>query len=64
MQYLNHKGRDVGLIKVRLYRPFDVRAFLDIIPASCKAIAVLDRCKEVTVSLTWNAKGRGGGGRD
>jgi pyruvate-ferredoxin/flavodoxin oxidoreductase len=43
---LNWKGEAVGLLKVRLYRPFDVRAFLAALPASVKSIAVLDRCKE------------------
>jgi len=39
-------GEKVGLIKVRLYRPFDARAFLGALPATVKSIAVLDRCKE------------------
>ena len=40
------EGRKVGLIKVRLYRPFDVNAFCSAIPKTCKRIAVLDRTKE------------------
>ncbi len=40
------KGEKVGAIKVRLYRPFSVEAFVDAIPASVKKIAVLDRTKE------------------
>jgi pyruvate-ferredoxin/flavodoxin oxidoreductase len=36
----------LGLLKVRLYRPFDVARFLDALPASVRAIAVLDRTKE------------------
>ncbi|HEV2326231.1 MAG TPA: pyruvate:ferredoxin (flavodoxin) oxidoreductase, partial [Terracidiphilus sp.] len=36
----------VGLVKVRLYRPFDSTAFIRSLPASIKSIAVLDRCKE------------------
>ncbi len=44
--YLNARGAKLGLIKVRLYRPFAVEAFKAAIPASCKKIAVLDRCKE------------------
>jgi pyruvate-ferredoxin/flavodoxin oxidoreductase len=46
IDYLNSKGEKVGLIKVRLYRPFSVDAFIDAIPATCKKIAVLDRTKE------------------
>ncbi len=40
------KGEKVGLIKVRLYRPFSAKHFLSAIPASCKKLAVLDRTKE------------------
>jgi pyruvate-ferredoxin/flavodoxin oxidoreductase len=40
------KGEKVGLIKVRLYRPFSLDAFIAAIPTSAKAIAVLDRTKE------------------
>ncbi|HWA95278.1 MAG TPA: pyruvate:ferredoxin (flavodoxin) oxidoreductase [Terracidiphilus sp.] len=43
---LNRGGEKVGLLKVRLYRPFDAKAFLSTLPASTKSIAVLDRCKE------------------
>jgi pyruvate-ferredoxin/flavodoxin oxidoreductase len=39
-------GEKVGLLKVRLYRPFDSKAFLNALPATVKSIAVLDRCKE------------------
>ena len=39
-------GEKVGLLKVRLYRPFAVEAFVAALPASVKSIAVLDRCKE------------------
>ena len=46
LNYLNKNGAKVGLLKVRLYRPFDVSAFLDAIPASVQRIAVLDRTKE------------------
>ena len=46
VDYLVAKGEKVGAIKVRLYRPFSVKAFIDSIPASCKKIAVLDRTKE------------------
>ncbi len=43
---LNAKGAKLGLIKVRLYRPFSVDALIKAIPASVKKIAVLDRLKE------------------
>jgi pyruvate-ferredoxin/flavodoxin oxidoreductase len=39
-------GEKVGLIKVRLYRPFSAAHFLSVLPASCKKLAVLDRTKE------------------
>ncbi len=44
--YLCARGEKVGLVKVRLYRPFDAAALLEAIPVSCRAIAVLDRTKE------------------
>jgi pyruvate-ferredoxin/flavodoxin oxidoreductase len=43
---LNRQGEKVGVLKVRLYRPFDASAFLKALPATVKSIAVLDRCKE------------------
>jgi pyruvate-ferredoxin/flavodoxin oxidoreductase len=43
---LNKKGEKLGLLKVRLYRPFDAGAFLAALPSTVKSIAVLDRCKE------------------
>ena len=46
IDYLTAKGEKVGLIKIRLYRPFPVEAFLKALPATCKKIAVLDRTKE------------------
>jgi pyruvate-ferredoxin/flavodoxin oxidoreductase len=39
-------GEKVGLVTVRLYRPFDVAAFIEALPKSVKSIAVLDRTKE------------------
>ncbi|HEY9174767.1 MAG TPA: pyruvate:ferredoxin (flavodoxin) oxidoreductase, partial [Verrucomicrobiae bacterium] len=44
--YLINKGEKVGVLKVRLYRPFDMKRFIEAIPASVKKIAVLDRTKE------------------
>ena len=46
VEYLIKKGEKVGLVKVRLYRPFDVAAFAKSLPATVKAIAILDRTKE------------------
>ena len=46
INYLNAKGEKLGLIKVRLYRPFAADKFLAAIPATCKKIAILDRTKE------------------
>ena len=46
VDYLNRKGRKVGMVQVHLYRPFSIRHFVDAIPATCKKIAVLDRTKE------------------
>ena len=43
---LNAQGERVGLLKVRLYRPFDVRRFVEALPTSVRAMAVLDRTKE------------------
>lgn len=46
VDYLNEKGAKVGIVKVRLYRPFSVKFFIESLPESVKAIAVLDRTKE------------------
>lgn len=46
VNYLNTRGEKVGLLKIRLYRPFSVDHFLDALPKSVKRIAVLDRTKE------------------
>ncbi len=46
VDYLNGRGEKVGLIKVRLFRPFDVKRFFEIIPKTVRSIAVLDRTKE------------------
>jgi pyruvate-ferredoxin/flavodoxin oxidoreductase len=43
---LNAQGAKLGLLKVRLYRPFSVRHFLEALPPTVKRIAVLDRTKE------------------
>ncbi|MBN2050311.1 MAG: pyruvate:ferredoxin (flavodoxin) oxidoreductase, partial [Spirochaetales bacterium] len=46
VEYLRKKGRKVGLVKVRLFRPFDAAAMTAALPATVKKIAVLDRTKE------------------
>ena len=46
IDYLTAQGEKVGLIKVRLYRPFCPDKLVAAIPATCKKIAVLDRTKE------------------
>ncbi len=43
---MNSQGNKVGLVKVRLYRPFDVDAFIAAVPDSAKAVTILDRTKE------------------
>jgi pyruvate-ferredoxin/flavodoxin oxidoreductase len=43
---LRARGEKVGLLKVRLYRPFDGEAFVRALPPSVSRLAVLDRCKE------------------
>ena len=46
IDYMNARGEKVGLVKVRLYRPFRADKLVEAIPATCKKIAVLDRTKE------------------
>ncbi|MGN0193422.1 MAG: pyruvate:ferredoxin (flavodoxin) oxidoreductase [Candidatus Gastranaerophilaceae bacterium] len=47
IEYLNStRGTKYGLVKVRLYRPFDVKRFNEALPSSTKRIVVLDRTKE------------------
>ncbi len=46
IDYLTAKGEKVGLVKVRLYRPFAADKLIEAIPATAKKIAVLDRTKE------------------
>ena len=46
IDYLTAKGEKVGLVKVRLYRPFSAERLLAAVPATAKKIAVLDRTKE------------------
>jgi pyruvate-ferredoxin/flavodoxin oxidoreductase len=46
VEYLTARGEKIGLLKVRLYRPFCVKSFLEALPCSVRQIAVLDRTKE------------------
>jgi pyruvate-ferredoxin/flavodoxin oxidoreductase len=46
IDYMNANGEKVGLVKVRLYRPFSAENLVEAIPATAKKIAVLDRTKE------------------
>ncbi len=46
VEYLNKKGEKIGVIKVRLFRPFDISSFAAALPKTVKAIATLDRVKE------------------
>jgi len=46
VDHLLPTGEKIGLLKVHLYRPFPVERFIEALPKTVKAIAVLDRCKE------------------
>ncbi|MCB0016123.1 MAG: pyruvate:ferredoxin (flavodoxin) oxidoreductase, partial [Anaerolineales bacterium] len=46
VEALSEKGRKIGLVRVRLYRPFDSSALIESLPATVRRIAVLDRTKE------------------
>ena len=46
VNYLTGKGEKVGIIKVRLFRPFSVEHLLAVLPKSVKSLTMLDRCKE------------------
>ncbi|MBD2495740.1 pyruvate:ferredoxin (flavodoxin) oxidoreductase [Nostoc sp. FACHB-280] len=46
VDYLNARGEKVGVVKVRLYRPFDSQRFIAALPPTTRTIAVLDRTKE------------------
>ena len=71
VEHLYAQGERVGLVKVRLYRPFDAAALLDSLPENLQAVAVLDRTKEPGADgeplykdvLTALARGAAGGKR-
>ncbi len=46
VDYMNAQGHKVGVLIIRLFRPFSIKDFIGAIPTTVKAIAVLDRCKE------------------
>ncbi|MBI5722989.1 MAG: pyruvate:ferredoxin (flavodoxin) oxidoreductase [Planctomycetes bacterium] len=46
VECLMKQGQKVGVVKVRLYRPFDVQAFAAVLPKTVKTLAVMDRTKE------------------
>ena len=46
IDYMNKNGENVGLLKVRLYRPWSAKHFLAELPETVKSIAVLDRTRE------------------
>jgi len=46
IDYLSQQGKKLGLVKVRLFRPFSVADFVDVLPHTVKRIAVMDRTKE------------------
>ena len=46
IDYLNARGEKVGLVKVRLYRPFVAEKLAEVIPDTCKTLSILDRTKE------------------
>ncbi len=46
VEHLTKRGEKIGYIRVRLFRPFSIRHFLAVLPATTKSIAVLDRTKE------------------
>ena len=46
IDYLNARGEKVGIIKVRLYRPWVSASLLKVLPKTAKKVAVLDRTKE------------------
>ncbi len=46
IDHLNKQGERVGVVKVRLYRPFDTKRFIEVLPSTTRGVAVLDRTKE------------------
>lgn len=46
IDYLTAKGEKIGMVNVRLFRPFDIKRFVEVLPASVKSIAVMEKTKE------------------
>lgn len=46
VEYLNDRGQKIGLLKVRLFRPFSIEHFIQALPSTVQSMAVLDRTKE------------------
>jgi pyruvate-ferredoxin/flavodoxin oxidoreductase len=46
VDFLNAQGSKVGVLMIRLYRPFSIKRFMEALPASCQSLVVLDRTKE------------------
>ncbi|NTV98073.1 MAG: pyruvate:ferredoxin (flavodoxin) oxidoreductase [Chlorobiaceae bacterium] len=46
VEYLNKQGEKVGVINARLFRPFDIKRFVEAFPETVKSVSVLDRIKE------------------
>ena len=59
VDWLNAHGEKIGMVKVRLFRPFAVEAFVQAFPASVRSVAVLDRTKEPGASRRAPLPGRG-----
>ena len=59
VEHLNRRGEKVGVLKIRLYRPFSIKDFIAVLPATTRAIAVLDRTKEPGASRRAALFGRG-----
>ncbi len=50
VDYLNHQGKNYGMVEVHLYRPFGSKHLLSVVPKSVKKVAVLDRAKDAAAS--------------
>lgn len=52
VEHLTANGAKVGVLKVRLYRPFSIKHFITALPTTVKVIGVLDRTKEPSIGRT------------
>jgi pyruvate-ferredoxin/flavodoxin oxidoreductase len=46
VEHLAARGEKLGVLKIRLFRPFSIASFVAALPATCRTLAVLDRTKE------------------